>query len=69
MREVLIFTDWETTHGPMGTVARVTAACPFFDIHGAGCPQMLTAQVYDLKRHLKNVHGVADIAFSVDAPR
>lgn len=72
MREALIFTHWETTHCPIGTVARVKAACQFLDIHGAGCPQMLTAQVYDLKRRLKKVQGVADSAiasYGLQAPR
>lgn len=60
LREGAIFSHWESEHCPAGTTARVKAACPYFDNEGRACPQTLTPLVYDLKRHLKNVHGVAD---------
>ena len=60
LRENLMFTHWEAEHCPSRTVARVKAACPYFDCDGNACPVTLTAVLWDLKRHLKSVHGVAD---------
>ena len=74
MRDSLIFKHWKAEPFPAGTVACVKAACQYFNTDGNACPQKLTAQVYDLKRHLKNVHSVGDTAiasttFIVGAPR
>ena len=55
-----MFRHWEAEHCPAGTVVSVKAACPYFETDSNACPVSLTAAVYDLKRHLKNVHGVAN---------
>ena len=62
--EGLIFTHREMHHCPAGTAASIKAACSFFDTLGKGCPQMMTAQVYNMKCHLKNLQGVAKSAIA-----
>lgn len=61
-REDLIFIHWEKSHCPASTIAWVKAACSYFNAMGKGCPTTLTPKVYDLKRHLKNVHSVANVS-------
>ena len=60
MHEKVLFSHWETTHGPVRTNARIKVACPHFDGDVNACSVTLTLTVRDLKRHLRSVHGVAD---------
>ena len=60
MHESLIFTHWEAEHCPAGTVARIKAACPYFDRDRIACPVSLTAALHCLNRHLRNIHGVGE---------
>ena len=53
-----IFDHWEQNHCPASALAQVKAQCPYFDADGKGCSSWLHPKPFDLKRHLKSVHGV-----------